>query len=252
MERKYVLERKKTLNYKVVKKLEKEVNIKQFVNVIKKRSWIIIVFSIIFSAFGGIYSIFFTKPLYESSTRLIVRADDDAMINLMVMINEPAFLENVVEELDLYKSPEALSGQISAERIRSSQIVKITVVDSDARVAAELANKTAEVFKQEMPKFFNFSNISILSDAKINPYPINENHKKNIILGLLIGIVIGFGLTFLLESIDNTIKSKQSAEQLLGIPVLGSISRINKKNVSIKKNKNVKAEVRRESLGTYK
>ena len=45
-----------------------------------------------------------------------------------------------------------------------------------------------------------------------------------------------FGLIFLLEFIDNTIRSKRSAEQLLGYLVLGSISKITKKTHLYKKN----------------
>jgi capsular polysaccharide biosynthesis protein len=38
--------------------------------------------------------------------------------------------------------------------------------------------------------------------------------------------MIGVGLAFLLEFLDNTIKTEQEIEKLLGLPVLGSIARI--------------------------
>ena len=61
--------------------------------------------------------------------------------------------------------------------------MKISVTDTDPELAAKIANKTAKIFIREMPKLLDFNSISILSEAKINPYPINENHEKKYYLG---------------------------------------------------------------------
>ncbi len=154
---------------------------------------------IIFSVFGAIYSVFFTKPLYESSSRMIVSAEPSLMNTLMIMIKEPSFLEQVVNELDLNKTPESLSAQVSAGSIGGSSIVKISVTDRNPELAAKIANTTTNIFIREMPKLLEFNGISKFSEAKINPYPINQNHEKKILLGLLVGIIAGIGLIFLIR-----------------------------------------------------
>ena len=43
--------------------------------------------------------------------------------------------------------------------------------------------------------------------------------------------MLGIGLAFLLEYLDNTIKSEQDIEQLLSLTVIGSISSMEKKEL---------------------
>ncbi|WP_342432787.1 Wzz/FepE/Etk N-terminal domain-containing protein [Neobacillus sp. FSL H8-0543] len=231
--------------------MENEINIKKIFNLIKKRFWIIIITTIIFTAIGGIYSIYFTKPLYESSSRMIVNAEPTLMTTLMVMIKEPSFLENVVYEMNLDRTPEQLGQQISAGSIGGSTIVKISVTDSNPELATKIADTTANLFKREMPNLLGFSDISIFSEAKVSPHVINNNHEKKIIIGFLIGVISGIGLIFIIDFLDNTVRSEGSIEQLLGIPVLGSVSKMNKKNTARKKGETHKIEVRGESFGTF-
>jgi len=39
----------------------------------------------------------------------------------------------------------------------------------------------------------------------------------------VLGVFLGVGLAFLIEFMDNTIKTKEDAEKILGLPVLGQI-----------------------------
>jgi len=45
----------------------------------------------------------------------------------------------------------------------------------------------------------------------------------NIAIAFLLGLMISVGLAFLLEFMDNTFKTKEQLEQILGIPVIGTI-----------------------------
>lgn len=226
--------------------MEKEINIKHVVSIIRRRLWIMFLFTIITTSIGAAYTLFFKTPLYTSSSRIIIPANNESMNTLKVMINEPAVLEKVAAQLNINRSASALSGQISTESIQGSQIVEINVVDTDSKLAAKIANTTAAVYKQEAANILNFENVSILSEAKVPQYavPININHQKTIMMAFFIGIVLSIGLIFLLDSLDDTIKSEQSIETLLDIPTLGSISKMNRRNTIDKYSKKIPAPVR--------
>ncbi|MEW9052616.1 MAG: Wzz/FepE/Etk N-terminal domain-containing protein [Neobacillus sp.] len=232
--------------------MEKEINLKKLLNLLWKRAWIIITATIACSVLVGIYNLYFSKPIYESSSRIIVNAEPELMTTLMVMMKEPSFLEYVVSEMNLNKTPEKLSQQISAGSVGGSTIVKISVFDPDPEMAAKIANTTAIVFKEKMPVLLGFSGINILSEAKINSDAINENDTRNLLVGILLGLILGVGIIFLIDFLDDTIRSEQNVEKVLGIPVLGSVSKMTKKNTTIKKKLKQKAEVWGESLGDYK
>jgi len=45
----------------------------------------------------------------------------------------------------------------------------------------------------------------------------------NIGIAFLLGLMISVGLAFLLEFMDNTFKTKEQLQEILGIPVIGTI-----------------------------
>ena len=59
---------------------------------------------------------------------------------------------------------------------------------------------------------------AVLEDTPVSPKPL-----RNTVLGLVVGLMLGLGLAFLYEYLDNTIKSSEEAEKLFGAPVLGTI-----------------------------
>jgi len=63
-------------------------------------------------------------------------------------------------------------------------------------------------------------------DEAIDPIsPISPKKKMNLILGVLIGLGLGVGITFFLEYLDNSIRTGEDVERLK-IPILGSIPEI--------------------------
>ncbi|NUO80741.1 polysaccharide biosynthesis tyrosine autokinase [candidate division KSB1 bacterium] len=64
--------------------------------------------------------------------------------------------------------------------------------------------------------------VRIIDPAKAPSIPIRPKKKLNLIIGALIGLGLGFGLTFLFEFMDNTVRSIEDVEKI-GVTVLGSI-----------------------------
>ena len=65
------------------------------------------------------------------------------------------------------------------QSIDASQVVSISVIDSDPTMAANIANTTAKVFKEEIPNIIGFNDVQLLSEAKVVPYPINDSRKSD-------------------------------------------------------------------------
>lgn len=63
----------------------------------------------------------------------------------------------------------------------------------------------------------------VVSPAVVSEDPVEPTPVRNTALGIMIGLIVGLGLAFLYEYLDNTIKSSEEAEKLLGVPVLGII-----------------------------
>lgn len=228
----------------------KEINLKELFQVIKRRFWIIAVVTLLSSLIGVYVSNIKTIPLYQSSARIIIGADEESRNTLQVIIRDSVILDKVIKELALNKTAEALAGQISVASVEGSQVVSISVIDTDPVFAAKLANTTARVFRDEVPNIIGQDYIRLLSDAKVSPSPMNQSNNNKLYIAVVGGLIVGVGLAFLLESLDDRIRSVREIELLLGLPVLGRVSKVSKRSVK-KKTNNMQFdfELRGETIG---
>jgi capsular exopolysaccharide synthesis family protein len=70
------------------------------------------------------------------------------------------------------------------------------------------------------------NNVRTLDVAKPPLAPISPNLPLNIGVSIVMGLVAGVGLAFLLDLVDNTVKSQDDVEIRVGVPFLGIIPRI--------------------------
>lgn len=224
--------------------MEETISLKELFRTLKKRLSLIIIITAIATATSGIVSYFLLTPIYQSSTQILVnqsRSDeqtynyDEVQTNLQlintynVVIKSPAILDKVIEKEKLDMSSGALNESVVVASEQNSQVVNITVQNKDPKKAADIANSIATTFQEEIPNIMNVDNVSILTKAQVgeNPSPIKPQPVLNMAIAFVIGMVAGVGLVFLLEYLDNTIKTEQDIENQLGLPVLGAITNIN-------------------------
>lgn len=220
----------KNQEYYVQREHGKEVNIKDFFDVIKSGIWMILAITILSTAAGYLMSDDNTL-LYQTDTRVIIGSDSEYMKTLMVMIKDPLVMEEVKEELQLSRSSESIANQVDVMRIDDSQVIKITVTDQDPKMAVKIANATAGAFKNNALSILEFEEVQLLSSAKENILPINgDSQYRTIIIMSVFGFIAGIVLAFILNSLDETIKKDREVEAILGVPVLGSVSKVQLKN----------------------
>lgn len=222
--------------------MEETISLKELFGTLKKRLNLIITIAIVAVMASGIISYFILTPIYQASTQILVNQSKDEqsaynpnevqtnlqLINTYnVIIKSPAILDLVKEELKLNMTTEELNGKIAVGSEQDSQVVNVTVEDPNPQTAANIANKTAEVFEKEIVKIMNIDNVKILAKATVSDQqsPIKPNPLLNIAIALVVGLMAGVGIAFLLEYLDNTIKTEQDIEKLLELPVLGVITR---------------------------
>ncbi|KPB05748.1 YveK family protein [Bacillus sp. CHD6a] len=249
--------------------MEETISLKELFQTIKKRLWLIVLLTVLATTASGVVSYFLLTPIYQSSTQLLVNqakseqtqftsADIQTNLQLMntynVIIKSPAILDKVSDNLDGKVTAGQLNGMITVESANNSQVLDITVQSADPIMAATIANVTAQTFQSEVVNIMNVDNVSILSGAQVgeNPSPIKPQPVLNMAIAFVVGLMAGVGLAFLLEFLDNTVRNEQDVEKLLGLPVLGSITVIEDKDIqeAIRQQRQMKARTRGETVGS--
>jgi polysaccharide biosynthesis transport protein len=67
------------------------------------------------------------------------------------------------------------------------------------------------------------NNFRIVDVARVPTSPVEPNIPRNLAFALMLGLTSGVGLAFLLEGLDNTVRTTEQAQMISGLPPLGMI-----------------------------
>src|SRR6202790_4191914 len=67
------------------------------------------------------------------------------------------------------------------------------------------------------------NNFRIINAARVPTSPSEPNIPRNLGFAFVLGVISGVGLAFLLESLDNTVRTPEQAQAISGLPSLGMI-----------------------------
>lgn len=223
--------------------MEETIELQEIFRIIKKRWKLIVGTAIGVLAIAAFISFVVLTPIYEASTQLLVNKEieeksdfntQDIQTNVQlintynIIIKSPAILDVVAERLNNEYTTGELNAKINVDSVEQSQVIDIKVQDKSPNVAVTIANETAEVFQEEISDLMKVDNVNILSVAEMSekPSPVKPNPKLNMAIGLVLGAMLGVGLAFLLEYLDTTVKNPKDIEDVLDLPILGTISTI--------------------------
>ncbi|WP_290784620.1 MULTISPECIES: YveK family protein [unclassified Exiguobacterium] len=190
-------------------------------------------------------SSFLIKPTYQAGTQILVtpKKQENNIIDAQqvqssvtlvntyrVIIKSPAILEKVQKEVsNAPSSVSALNNMITVESEQNSQVINVSVQSKDAALASDIANSVANVFSEDIPKLMNVDNVKVLSVSGIPTSPVSPNIILNTAIAAVVGFLLGVGLAFLREVLDRRIRTEEQVQQILDLPVLGSIPDIDSK-----------------------
>lgn len=214
-----------------------EINLKELFDYFIDKIKYIIIATLVCCLIGGIYTKFLTIPMYKSSTTVILGSNqegtgitqsDISINNNLVstyaeIIKSRKVLEQVQKELNESYTYKELANEISVSSINNTQIIRITVEDNNAVNAKIIANLVAKVFTAEVPDLYNLDNVHILDVAIEEEDPYNINVAKSSIIGGVLGLILSTGIFFVIYYFDRTAKSVEQVEEVLQMPILGSV-----------------------------
>lgn len=121
-----------------------------------------------------------------------------------------------------------LAGMISISNQANSQVFSVNVKSNDPVVSKDIANTIASVFKKQVATIMSVSNVSIVSKATTNTTPVAPNVKLITLVGLAVGVLIGFAWGLIKEITDRTVKDLNFLTDELQLTNLGVINYIGK------------------------
>jgi len=225
--------------------MNETISLQELFSILRKSLWRILALTIVAALISFAVSTFLIKPTYQAGTQILVtpkKQENDVidasqvqssvtLVNTYrVIIKSPAILEKVQAEVkNAPDSISALNNMITVESEQNSQVINVSVQNTDAALASNVANSVAKVFSEDITELMNVDNVKVLSVSGIPTAPVSPNILLNTAIAAVVGFLLGVGLAFLREVLDRRIRTEEQVQQILDLPVLGSIPDIDSK-----------------------
>lgn len=215
---------------------EKELDVSYILHTIGHWFLLILLFVII----GGGTAIFYNygAPIkYQSNTTLYVEPGVNAnevnyqgiltnqrMVQTYAeIIKSRTVINKAIKELNMDVTYKEFTENLTVNVSTDTQMITIYFKDTDKNLARDVANTLANIFIEDVKEKLNVTNISVIDEAIIAKNPVEPKIILNIAIGIAAGTAVGLMLSFLLESMDNKIKTHEDVKKYLKIKTLGVV-----------------------------
>jgi capsular exopolysaccharide synthesis family protein len=121
----------------------------------------------------------------------------------------------------------ALAAQKQEALTLNQKAITYGVLRREAESTREMYELLIKRFKETtLTEDMRTGNISVVDKAEIPNDPVKPRKRLNIFLSLIVGLLLGTGLAFFFEYLDNTVKDPEEIKRLLEIPFLGPVPAI--------------------------
>lgn len=217
-----------------------EINIKDFFNYLKKYILIICGVVVIFVIGVFTYDKSIKKPLYTTYTTIILTKSNEAQTSTTItqndillnqklvetytkIIKSKLVLDQVISETGITYTAEELGQNVAVEAYENTEMLKISVTDSDPELSASIANSIAQVFSGEVAKIYQMNNISVIDIAQVPDEVSNNTLTRDFFIALFISIFGSIGVIFIIYYFDDSIKLTDDLEEEIGMPVIAKV-----------------------------
>lgn len=181
-------------------------------------------------------SVFFIKPKYTSTTRIYVvnkTSDNISTTDLQAgsylvndykeIITSSEVLSSVIDQEKLSIPNGELSGKISVTIPTETRVISISVTDTDAQRACDIANTVREVAAEKIKAVTKVDDVTTLESATKANHPSSPNVKKNAAIGFLAGAFVAIVGILVAEVLDDRVRRPEDIEEVLGLTLLGVV-----------------------------
>ena len=217
--------------------IEEEIDLGRLFLYLKKKLLLIILAFFAGLAGAGAFTHFFIAPKYTAMSKLyVVSASGKSVVNLddlrlgtslsadykELLLTRPICME-VIQELDLAYTYSELRGMITIDSIEDTRVLVIKVVSTDPKEAKDIANSLADKAVTYLPKLMDITPPNIAEEAIESAGKSSPSLSKNAMMGGILALVVVLGILTLLFLMDDTVKTSEDVEKLIGAMPLTSI-----------------------------
>lgn len=208
----------------------------QYVEIFKRRKWIIIITMLATFVVTVVASIYFPRKYSASSVLRIIPYNttnpsytqmmyaDRIMKTYVEIATSKAALTELRTRLGI---PESRPIDVKAEIIPETELIQVTVKDLDPMMAYTMSNQLAEIMVGE--NIVRDIRLTVVDSASMPKSSSQNSALLMAVFGLFVGAIGGIGLALISENIDKRLYTTRQVEAIVKSPILGEIPAISRR-----------------------
>ncbi|MGW0161202.1 polysaccharide biosynthesis tyrosine autokinase [Mycobacterium sp. NPDC003323] len=219
-------------------------NLLDYIKILRNR-WVTVCVSILVAVLGAVMITLLTTPLYQASTRLFVsttagsslaetyqgnRFSQERVVSYAELLTGQTLAQRTIDKLGLDMTAADLQENVTANAKLDTVLITVQVLDQSPVAARDIANTLSDEFvalvrELETPEDGSIpdSRVVVEQRASIPESPVVPNTLRNLAVGLALGLLAGVGLAILRDTLDNTVKDRETVEEITGTGLVGGI-----------------------------
>lgn len=220
--------------------------LRDYLRVLRKRWLLIVVVALVTVGVAALATVLSPK-VYSAQTQFFVSTSggDDTANQLLQgntftqqrvksyaqLLETPKVLSPVIDQLQLKETPDQLSSRVTATVPLDTVLIEVSVTDGNPDRAALIAKALGAQFPATIEELERVTagkpspvKVTLVREPTANTSPISPQPARNLALGLVLGLLLGFGAALLRDLLDTTIKSSRDLEGVTEQTVIGAIN----------------------------
>lgn len=215
----------------------------ELLRLLRKKIALVIALPIIFTLLTGVYAYGFMKDVYTSEVQLYVltqsqtsqdqsyasssdtTASQQLANDIAVLADSPTVRNATAQALGM---KDLTDYSIGVKNATTNRVITLTVTAGDPNSAARVANELAKKTATRSVEIMGVKAVNIVDEAVASDNPSGPNRKMYVAVAFLAGLFVAIALVVLMDMLNTTVKSREEAEELFDLPVLGVMPELKK------------------------
>ena len=196
--------------------------------IVRRWLWLIVLMPLVMAGIAVAYSLS-QPPVYEASARVLVgqeqgqrgepaRPDDLQLIaeSAVEVFAFHSLAEQTTTRLGFKIEAGTILANLTAEQSQSGQLILLTYTDSNPTRAQRIVNTVGEVGAERistLPISAHDIRATVVETATVPTTAEEPDPLRNVLLAAGLGTMLGFGLAFVLESLDHRRRTDGPSEE---------------------------------------
>ena len=210
-------------------KSKHEVDVKQIIDMLLKRWWIIVITVAVAVAGAFAYTYFMVTPTYTSSATMLINGGNNMTSYQQILagqyqlvdypfilkshdtLQKAANLLNADESVNYRETytSSVLYGMVSYQSVEDSRIFKIVVTSTSPEEAQAVANVIKDVFEDETERVISGTVVQLVETPRLPTSASSSGLKKTVVVGAAVGAVLGAVIAVLLGLGSDVLDSEE-------------------------------------------